>query len=131
MTGLVGTNSHIPVLGISVRAKKELQEENVFRVASATAEKIGCTGTVRLADVIVNDDYVGEGYGIPSIGTIEAIQMLARFEGLLLDPVYTGKAMAGLIDLVRNGFFKSGENIVFLHTGGTAGLFGYASFFHS
>jgi len=129
LTGLVGTNSGIPVLGVSVRAKKELQEENVFRLASATAEKIGCPGAIRREDVIVNDDYIGEGYGIPSAGTIEAIQMLAQFEGLLLDPVYTGKAMAGIIDLVHKGFFKSGENIVFLHTGGTVGLFGYTSFF--
>ncbi len=129
VTGLVGTNSGIPVLGVSVRAKKELQEENVFRLASATAEKIGCPGAVCREDVIVSDDYIGEGYGIPAAGTIKAIRMLARTEGLLLDPVYSGKAMAGLIDLVGKGFFKSHENIVFLHTGGTVGLFGYTSFF--
>ncbi|HJO32683.1 MAG TPA: D-cysteine desulfhydrase [Anaerolineales bacterium] len=129
VTGLAGMNSGIPVLGVSVRAKKELQEENVFRLASATAEKIDCPGIISRDDVVVNANYVGEGYGIPTAGAIEAIQMLARFEGLLLDPVYTGKAMAGLIDLVGKGFFKTDENIVFLHTGGTVGLFGYTSFF--
>ena len=131
VTGMVGMNSGIPILGVSVSAKKEIQEENVFRLASATAKKIGLPGAVQREDVIVSDDYIGEGYGIPSSGTIEAIRMLARLEGLLLDPVYTGKAMAGLIDLVRKGFFKSSDNIVFLHTGGTVGLFGYTSFLSS
>ena len=129
LVGLVGINSGIPVLGISVRAAKTAQEENVFHLASATAERVGCPGVVVRSDVVANSDYVGEGYGIPNEGTIEAIRMTAQLEGILLDPVYSGKGMAGLIDLVRAGHYKRGQNVVFLHTGGSVGLFGYRDFF--
>ena len=74
---------------------------------------------------MANGDYVGDGYGLPTAGTLEAIRLAAETEGLLLDPVYTGKAMAGLIDLCRKGFFRADQNVVFLHTGGSAALFGY------
>ena len=77
-----------------------------------------------------NCDYVGTGYGHPTPGMIEAVQMVARTEGIFLDPVYSGKGMAGLIDLIRKGAFKAGENVVFLHTGGAVGLFGYADTFN-
>ena len=79
--------------------------------------------------MVANSDYVGEGYGFPAPSTIEAITMLARHEGILLDPVYSGKGMAGLIDLIRKGAFKKGENVVFIHTGGSAALFGYVADF--
>jgi len=131
VVGLVGINSGVPLLGISVRATKSIQEDNVFRLASATAERVGCPGVVDRSDVVANSDYVGEGYGIPNEGTIEAIRMMARLEGILLDPVYSGKGMAGLIDLVRIGHFKRGQNVVFLHTGGSVGLFGYTDFFEA
>ena len=74
---------------------------------------------------MANGDYVGEGYGIPNEGTIEAIEMFARVEGLLLDPVYSAKGMAGLIGMVRQGFFKATDNVLFLHTGGATALFAY------
>lgn len=77
----------------------------------------------------VNSDYVGKGYGIPTEGTLEALRLLAQLEGILLDPVYSGKGMAGLIDLIRQGHFRADENIVFIHTGGSAGLFGYRQLF--
>ena len=76
-----------------------------------------------------NCDYVGDGYGIPTDGMKEAVRMLAETEGVLLDPVYSGKGMAGLIDLIRAGKFKGGENIVFIHTGGAIALFAYANTF--
>ncbi len=129
VTGLKGTHSNIPLLGISVRAAKNIQEENVFRLAASTAELVDCPGLVSRSDVVVDSNYVGEGYGIPTDETIEAIQLLAQKEGILLDPVYSGKAMAGLIDLIRKGRFNRNENVLFVHTGGTAGLFGYTSFF--
>ena len=84
---------------------------------------------MRREDVVANCDYVGKGYGFSTPGSLEAIQMLARLEGILLDPVYTGKGMAGFIDLIRLGSFKKGQNIVFVHTGGSAGLFGYVDDF--
>ena len=80
--------------------------------------------------VVANSDYVGDGYGIPTNSMVEAVKMLAEFEGILLDPVYSGKGFAGLIDLVRQGHFKKGENVVFLHTGGSVSLFAYPKVFN-
>jgi L-cysteate sulfo-lyase len=125
VAGLAGIRSGVPLLGIGVRAPRAKQEENVFRLASATADLCGCPGAVAREDVVANCDYVGSGYGFSTADAIEAIRMLARLEGILLDPVYSGKAMAGLIDLIRKGRFARGQNIVFVHTGGSVGLFGY------
>jgi len=129
VTGFVSMNTRIPVLGIGVRAPREAQEQNVFRLAAETADFVGAQGAVRREHVIANCDYVGDGYGLPTPGMIEALKMLAQTEGILLDPVYSGKGMAGLIDLIRNGKFKEGENVVFVHTGGAQGLFGYRKAF--
>ncbi|MFO1171642.1 MAG: D-cysteine desulfhydrase [Hyphomicrobiaceae bacterium] len=129
VAGLVGINAKIPVLGIGVRAPKPKQEENVFKLACATADKLGISGAVRAEHVVANTDYVGEGYGFPAPDTIAAIEMMARLEGILLDPVYSGKGMAGLVDLCRKGRFKRGDTVVFLHTGGSVGLFGYRADF--
>lgn len=129
VTGLKALNAGIPLLGIGVRAPKEKQEANVFALAQKTAEKLGCPGVVARADVVANCDYVGKGYGIPRADTLEAIAMFAQLEGILLDPVYSGKGAAGLIDLIRKGQFGKGQRVVFLHTGGAAGLFGYDSVF--
>ncbi len=129
ITGLKAMNAHIPLLGIGVRAPKPKQEENVYNLACATAEKLGCAGVVARADVVANTDYVGEGYGIPTQSGLEAIKMFAELEGILLDPVYSAKGAAGLIDLIRKGHFKTGERVVFLHTGGAVALFGYDAAF--
>jgi L-cysteate sulfo-lyase len=123
--GLEGANAGIDVLGICVRRPAPAQEEAVYRTASATAEHLGIRGGLERVRVKANDDYVGRGYGMPTAGTLEAIRLAALHEGLLLDPVYTGKAMAGLIDLCRKGFFAKDQNVVFLHTGGAAALFAY------
>ena len=125
VTGLKALNANIPVMGISVRAAKEAQEENVFKLASATADVLGCPGIVSAQDIAANSDYVGEGYGLPNEAGIDAIRMFAKLEGLLLDPVYSSKGAAGLIDLIRKGHYKKGERVVFLHTGGSVSLFGY------
>lgn len=129
VAGLVGINAQIPVLGIGVRAPRAKQEENVLKLAAATADRLGIPGAVRAEHVVANCDYVGEGYGFPAPDTIAAIEMLAQLEGILLDPVYSGKGMAGLIDLCRKGRFKRGETVIFLHTGGSVGLFGYRADF--
>jgi L-cysteate sulfo-lyase len=129
ITGLAGIRSGVPLLGISVRAPRDQQEENVFKLACATADLCGVSGAVRREDIAANSDYVGKGYGFSTPGSLEAIQMLARLEGILLDPVYTGKGMAGFLDLTRKGMFKKGQNVVFLHTGGSVGLFGYVDDF--
>jgi L-cysteate sulfo-lyase len=129
IAGLAGIRSGIALLGISVRAPRERQEENVFNLATATAALCGAQGAVLRSDVVANSDYVGSGYGFSTPASIEAIKTLARLEGILLDPVYTGKGMAGFIDLVKKGQFRKGQNIVFLHTGGSVGLFGYVNDF--
>lgn len=125
ITGLRAMNAGIPLLGIGVRAPKAKQEENVFNLAVKTADKLGCPGVVQREDVVANTDYVGPGYGMPAQDTLEAIDLFARTEGILLDPVYSAKGAAGLIDLIRKGHFRTGERVVFLHTGGAIGLTGY------
>lgn len=125
VAGLYGSRSQIPVYGIGVRAPKQAQEGRVFDLAQQTCELLGVPGAISREDVVANCDYIGPGYGKPTPGMIEAVTMVARLEGILLDPVYSGKGMAGLIDLCRKGHFKKGQNILFLHTGGSVGLFGY------
>ena len=129
VVGFEGMNSGIPVLGIGVRAAREAQEANVFKLAALTWEKIGLRGELRREAVQADCDYVGAGYGRPTSGMIEAVTLLAQYEGVLLDPVYSGKGMAGLIDLIRKGRFRRGQNVVFVHTGGSAGLFAYCDAF--
>lgn len=129
VAGLVAINANIPVLGIGVRAPKAKQEQAVFDLAVRTAEFMGAPGIIKREHVVANTDYVGPGYGLPTEGMAEAVKMLARFEGILLDPVYTGKGMAGFVDLVRKDFFPKDSDIVFLHTGGSAGLFAYPDAF--
>ena len=128
VVGLHGINAQIPVLGIGVRLPKDRQEANVHRLAEATADYLGMTGGIPRAMVEANCDYVGDGYGIPTEGMAQAVQMLAREEGILLDPVYSGKAMAGMIDLIRTGVIGKDKTVVFLHTGGAVGLFGYTGY---
>ncbi len=125
IAGLSATHSGIPLLGISVRAQRDKQEQNVWRLAQQTRELLGVPGELPRESVVANSDYVGDGYGLPTASMLEALQLLAQHEGILLDPVYSGKGMAGLIDLIRKGHFRKGENVVFIHTGGSAGLFGY------
>jgi L-cysteate sulfo-lyase len=125
VAGLRATHSGIPVLGIGVNAPQEAQEQKVFDLAVETVDYIGAGGCVQREDVIANCNYVGDGYGIPTEGMRAALLLLARLEGLLFDPVYSGKGLAGLIDLVQGGHFADDDNIVFIHTGGSAGLFGY------
>ena len=129
IVGLKAIHANIPLLGFGVRAPKEKQEENVYNLAVKTAEKIGAAGCVSREDVVADTNYVGEGYGSPRADTLEAIRMFAQYEAILLDPVYSGKGAAGLIDYCRKGKFKKGERVVFLHTGGGVGLFGYTSAF--
>lgn len=125
VTGFKALGSGIPVLGIGVRAPRDRQEQNVFELARRTADHIGLGDIIERSDVVADCDYVGPGYGLPTRGMIDAVTLVACTEGILLDPVYTGKGMDGLINLVRNGRFRKDSDVVFVHTGGSAGLFGY------
>ena len=128
VVGLHGINAQVPVLGIGVRLPKDRQEANVHKLAEATADYLGMKGGIPRELVEANCDYVGAGYGIPTEGMAKAVQMLAREEGILLDPVYSGKAMARMIDLIRKGAIGADKTVVFLHTGGAVGLFGYTGY---
>ena len=125
VTGMVGVNAKIPVTGISVRAEKEPQETKLHALAQEVTEKLDIRGGVPREAFTVFDDYVGPGYSLPTEGMAQAVKLFARLEGILLDPVYTGKTAAGLIDLVRRGYFKQGERVLFLHTGGAPALYAY------
>ncbi|HSK10248.1 MAG TPA: pyridoxal-phosphate dependent enzyme, partial [Vicinamibacterales bacterium] len=125
IAGLIGNNAHIPLTGINVRRKREEQEPNVLALAQEVATLLGIAGGVPRDAIRALGDWVGPGYSLPSPEMVEAVQMLARVEGILLDPVYTGKAMAGLIALVRRGEFKAGQSVLFVHTGGAPALYAY------
>jgi L-cysteate sulfo-lyase len=131
VVGMEAMHSGIPVYGVSVRAAKQAQEENVYGLAQRTAEFMGLSpDLVAREKVVANSDYVGDGYGLPTNSMVEAVKMLASYEGILLDPVYSGKGFAGLIGLIRQGHFKKDENVVFLHTGGSVSLFAYPKIYN-
>jgi D-cysteine desulfhydrase family pyridoxal phosphate-dependent enzyme len=114
------------VLGISVDKTEGQLTETVAGLLRPTAEHLGLDMQFDEADICVDDRYVGPGYGILAEAERRAVRLVARQEGILLDPVYTGKAMNGLIDLVRRGEIAAGETVLFWHTGGVPALFAYA-----
>lgn len=111
------------VLGISVDEELDVLKTRVARLATDTADLLGEPQTFTPDDILANVDYLGGGYGVLGAAEREAVELFARTEGLLLDPVYTGRAAAGLIGLVRSGFFERGEVVLFWHTGGSPALF--------
>ncbi|MGB3209264.1 MAG: D-cysteine desulfhydrase [Desulforhopalus sp.] len=129
VVGIAGTNANIPISGINVSRPKDVQEEIVHKLAIETASLLGVKGDVDRNDVVCYSDYVGPGYSLPTDSMIEAVKLFATEEAILLDPVYSGKAAAGLIDLVRKGVFPKGSNVVFLHTGGSPALYAYLDTF--
>lgn len=131
LAGFWGNNSGIPVVGINVSRTKEAQEKIVFDLASKTAALLEIRGEIPRSAVECFGDYVGPGYSLPTEGMVEAVKMLARTEAVLMDPVYTGKAMAGMIDLIRKRHFKKGQKILFVHTGGSPALYAYIDAFLS
>jgi D-cysteine desulfhydrase len=126
LAGLTGCSAQIPLTGVNVRRPRAEQEGNVHKLAQATAELLGLGADAIARDsVVALDEWVGGGYSIPTDQMVEAVRMLASLEGVLLDPVYTGKAMAGLIGLVRRGHFQPEDKVLVVHTGGWPALFAY------
>ena len=119
------------ILGISVDKPADELTQTIMALANQTAAWLGIDKKIESEDVLVNDAYCQAGYGILQPAEVEAIRLFARTEGILLDPVYTGRAAAGLIDLIRKGFFGRDETVLFWHTGGIPALFAepYASAF--
>ena len=116
--------SQLQIIGISVRYERKTQEEKVFNEAKKTCEKLKCNVLDR-SEVVAYDDYVGSGYGEPTDEMIEATNLLAKKEAILLDPVYSGKGFAGLIGLIRQKKFTKEDNVLFIHTGGAVSLSAY------
>lgn len=114
------------ILGISIEDKADVLKSRVAQLAEETTHLIGDDKLISGQQILVDDSYLGSGYGIMGEREMEAIMLFARYEGLLLDPVYTGRAAGGLIDLIRGGFFEPGVSILFWHTGGTPALFAYS-----
>lgn len=129
VAGLWGARGGIPVTGVSVRQPVAAQVDLVHDLAVRTLRLLGVDGELPRNAVVVDDRFVGPGYGVPTQEMVDAIELVARTEGVLLDPVYSGKGMAGLLRMVAEGRFEPDENVVFVHTGGVAGLFGYRSAF--
>lgn len=129
LTGVIGQNSNIPVTGIGINRKKPLQVAAVHGLCCKLSSLLGLKNTPTKEDVVVFDDYIGDGYSISTKEMIEAVKLVARMESILLDPVYTGKAMAGMIDLIKKGYFNGAKKILFLHTGGSPALYAYAKEF--
>lgn len=113
------------VIGCSVALAREVCQLLCAELCSNTAKLLGLGITMSPEELDVSDDYIGDGYGIPSKACTDAIKMVARTEGIFLDPVYTGKAMAGLMDLIHKGRFASSDTVIFIHTGGLPALFAY------
>ncbi len=122
LAGFLGNRIHIPITGIGVSRDPAAQEPLVHQEAQAVADLLGLEMTVPRESVVSLGGYWQPKYSVPNAGMVEAVQMLARTEAILLDPVYTGKVMAGLIGEVRKGRFKAGERLLFLHTGGATAL---------
>ncbi len=129
LAGFIAAQLDIAVLGISVSRSTEAQKQLVEGLLQQSLSALELDPKLADGKVITNGDYVGGGYGIPTAGMIEAVKRCAQLEGLLLDPVYTGKAMAGLIDLCSKDMIKKAGNTLFLHTGGSPGLYGYREVF--
>lgn len=129
LVGMEGNRAGIPVSGINVSRSKQEQEALVHDLAVRTAEWVGAGNCVPENAVRCFDAYVGPGYSLPTDGMVEAVRLMASTEAILLDPVYSGKAMAGCIDLTRKGFFEGCKNVLFLHTGGSPALYAYLDSF--
>jgi D-cysteine desulfhydrase len=131
VVGLTTMETGIPVSGMNVSREKRVQEEIVYKLAKETATKLGVKKEIPREKVVCFDQYVGPGYSLPTGSMVEAVKLFARTEAILLDPVYSGKTAAGLIDLVRKGHFALGANVLFLHTGGSPALFAYMDSFRN
>jgi L-cysteate sulfo-lyase len=127
--GMALADARLQVLGVDIEGEADALAADIHKVAEACAHKVGLPRALRDDAFEICRGYAGPGYGVPTPGMLEAVRLMATLEGIVLDPVYTGKAMAGLIDLVRSGHFAPDETIVFIHTGGMPAIFAYADHF--
>jgi L-cysteate sulfo-lyase len=126
--GRIALASDLKIVGLTPETRPERSADLIARYCAQTARRLGIPCSLRPEQIQSSGEYIGEGYGIPSPQGIEAIKTVARTEGIFLDPVYSGKAMAGLFDHVRRGLLGKKDLVVFLHTGGTPALFAYRDY---
>jgi 1-aminocyclopropane-1-carboxylate deaminase len=117
------------VIGIDASAKPEKTREQIHRIARHTAEQVELGRDITLNDIVLDERYGGPEYGLPNEGTLEAIRLCARLEGVLTDPVYEGKSMHGMIDKVKRGEFPEGSKVLYAHLGGVPALNAYSFLF--
>jgi D-cysteine desulfhydrase len=129
--GLWGNRSEIPLTGINISRPNSQQVPLVHSLAAETVRYLGIEEPLPEDLIQCFDEYVGEGYSLPTEAMTKAVVFLARTESILLDPVYTGKAFAGMLDLIQKGFCRKGEKVLFVHTGGFPALFHYQKYFDS
>jgi len=129
LAGLLIARHAANLQGIAISGTSPIKESLVHSLASQVLAMLDASADHLAERVRVDDRFVGPGYGLPTDAMLEAVHLTARLEGLLLDPVYTGKAMAGMISSVRGGKMSANENVVFWHTGGTPALFAYQQLF--
>jgi len=125
--GFWGNNTNIPVIGINISRPNETQRPLIIKDAKLTAARFGLDFPEEAVNCV--EGYVGPGYSLPTKEMVAAVTLMARTEAILLDPIYTGKSFAGLIGLIREGKFKKGQNVVFVHTGGSPALYHYQNYF--
>jgi D-cysteine desulfhydrase len=125
LAGFLGNRINIPIVGIGVSRDPADQNPLVLKEAQAVADLLGLNMAIPPEAVVSFGDWWRPKYSVPNAAMVEAVQLLARTEAILLDPVYTGKIMAGLIGLSRQGYFRKGENVLFIHTGGAPSLHAY------
>jgi D-cysteine desulfhydrase family pyridoxal phosphate-dependent enzyme len=125
LAGIKALGFSVPVYGFSVKRDEQAQTQRVLKKAQLVADMIGFRGIIDESDIWVSDNTLTPGYGQLNDALLNAIDLLAQHEGIFLDPTYTSRAMAGLIDLIQRKQFEPNQNIVFLHTGGSPALFGY------
>ena len=123
LLGLCGNNCHIPVTGISVLNPKVVLKNRILELVQQTAVYMGINVKIPGKEIVCFEEYLGAGYTLPTVEMVQTVKLLARTEGILLDPTYTGKAMAGLIDLAQRDYFQKDANVLFLHTGGSPSLY--------
>ena len=121
--GVKALNSDVELKGIAISERIPGWKDRLCELINGTASHVNFDYTCRPQDINVNSDYFGEGYAVPTDGMVEAVKMVAQTEGILLDPIYTGKGMAGLIDLVRKRVYRKEDKVLFWHTGGIPSLF--------
>jgi L-cysteate sulfo-lyase len=129
IAGMALAQADVAVTGIDIEGEIDALMADVKSVTQACARKIGLARDISADAFEIVSGYAGPGYGVPTPAMAEAVKLVATLEGIVLDPVYTGKAMGGLIDMARSGKFHTDETIVFIHTGGMPAMFAYADYF--